>query len=813
MLNEPRHIIEKIQVDIDVGSIEIAEKIKNEINDFIKSEVMPMIEACFAEVEHDIGDSIVRLEKLDLSVNTTSWNIHSNTFKQEIRSEVEKQIAPILENAKVKSRMLREEIMDRSQSFMDENLQIYGKDERILTNFFHFLEKGTLPWWNNALEESRQLFSEDVLLAVIRQNADPVKRELESTAHSDRFYQRLTQQFPISVVSSMLSVRLSGEAIENRVIEAIREIKTLHQEVSKKMLLLLWQLSNEKTKEALFEREVVSPLFTHIHSQFYQKKLDLSTLNDALRTTHSVLRFLFIISNRKQQLVKLETGFVESLHKQTSTEILVRLKETVAYRKLVELNPTLLESLSDQVKIKSEKANGDAQQQESILESAKFQEQELENSVDDVVESRERPLSKGELDKNGGDTNNPTSEDSAIKNPSSENSAKEDSVLEKKTESTLNEIETALNEKNSFEETSSKSEPTSSKQDQTNQNTDEPISASSSDEDGTTENGTKAHLNEIESANSQKASVKENSGRIEVPPIDQHTDPHQHNVTDDNKDLVQKEKQLKDNLPIAEERENKINSGNVDPKNSLEEKQHKSESTNLAEISSEQEMKSVKDEVEKARSTDENTSIKSSKTDTNTVNSEEISTFQKVLNEHTSNENLKLSKVEQILPDYLYVNNAGLVLLNPFLPALFKHLELISESGKLVDPELAACVLHYAATGREGDFEFEMIFEKYLCGLHPSETLNRAITLTELQKEEVNKVLSSALTYWEVMKNKPIALLQNEFLMRPGKLITEKTNHRLVIERKTFDLLLDKLPWSYSMIKFSWKKELIFVEW
>ena len=35
-------------------------------------------------------------------------------------------------------------------------------------------------------------------------------------------------------------------------------------------------------------------------------------------------------------------------------------------------------------------------------------------------------------------------------------------------------------------------------------------------------------------------------------------------------------------------------------------------------------------------------------------------------------------------------------------------------------------------------------------------------------------------------------MLQNEFLMRSGKLITEKTNHRLVLERKAFDLLLQQ---------------------
>lgn len=183
------------------------------------------------------------------------------------------------------------------------------------------------------------------------------------------------------------------------------------------------------------------------------------------------------------------------------------------------------------------------------------------------------------------------------------------------------------------------------------------------------------------------------------------------------------------------------------------------------------------------------------------------------LQEQLFSEQNTLDETKRVLPKEMFVQNVGLVLLNPFLPALFKQLELLGDDKQLTNPELVANVLHYAATGREGDYEFEMTFEKYLCGLPPSMSLKKNIVLTQAQKDEVDKMLGVVLEYWSALKSQSIELVRNEFLSRPGKWIIEKNNHRLIVERKAFDLLLDKLPWSYSMIKFSWLEDLLFVEW
>lgn len=717
MLNEPRHIIEKVKVDIDVGSIDMAEKIKDEINDFIKNEVMPIVESCFAEVEHDLGDQILRLDKLELNVDTSSWNIHSYRLKQEIRSEVEKQMEPILERAKEKKLLLKKEIIDRPEAFIDQDFQVYGKDERVLRSFFYFLDQGILPWWNNSLEESRQLFSEEVLLHAIRQNTDLVRRELEKKTRAFQFFTRLIQQFPTSIVTTLLAVRLSGSLNEQREAAAIHEMENFSNDISKKILSLLWQLADENSIVELFDKAASSYLFEHIHSHFYHLKLDAKTLGAVLITTHSALKFVYILSNRIKELDRVRTLLIQSLNEHVSKVVLEKLKTTDAYTKLVSQQIENSKSKSSELTSPSSNIEG-----ETIEEFTNVRDQKSTNPSENGVDNGE---------------------------PSHLNGA------------------TELQEKNTDKSTDSRNQ----------------------EEDATNRKSDKTTLN-------QKERLTEESTQPERKEGDQ----------DQNEEQLSE--QFNDKRVNAAESQNVLNPNQGDSNNSITDLKDESENRSLTESTAKLEKNG-----ELVGTNESGVFTDSQKNEGETSSSNETSNFQKVLDELVKDTDSKLKKMDEVLPDYMFVNNAGLVLLNPFLPALFKQLELLSESGNLTDPELAACILHYAATGREGDFEFEMAFEKYLCGISPSVSLNKEIILSDIQKEEVEKVLNSVLTYWEAMKNKPIALLQNEFLSRSGKLITEKTNHRLLIERKTFDLLLDKLPWSYSMIKFSWKKELIFVEW
>lgn len=162
----------------------------------------------------------------------------------------------------------------------------------------------------------------------------------------------------------------------------------------------------------------------------------------------------------------------------------------------------------------------------------------------------------------------------------------------------------------------------------------------------------------------------------------------------------------------------------------------------------------------------------------------------------------------------LYVDNAGLVLIHPFLKSLFENCKLLNKDNTINNPETAAHLLHYTATGKEQDYENAMVFEKFLCNIPINEPIERNIVLSEEMKKEAAAMLEAVLSNWDVMKTSSAELLQNEFLQRPGKLNSNGDESPVItMERKTQDVLLDKLSWNLSIIKLAWRKRIIYVNW
>ena len=160
-----------------------------------------------------------------------------------------------------------------------------------------------------------------------------------------------------------------------------------------------------------------------------------------------------------------------------------------------------------------------------------------------------------------------------------------------------------------------------------------------------------------------------------------------------------------------------------------------------------------------------------------------------------------------------YIQTAGLILLHPFIKELFKSCQLIKKGNIIEDKELATHLLHYVATKKEYDYEHNMLFEKFLCGLPLHYPIKREILIPEAYKTEVEEMLTSAVSHWDGLKSSSTALLRNEFLQREGKLDIQDSNPKIYIVRKTQDILLDKIPWNISIVKIPWIEKLIYTEW
>lgn len=169
----------------------------------------------------------------------------------------------------------------------------------------------------------------------------------------------------------------------------------------------------------------------------------------------------------------------------------------------------------------------------------------------------------------------------------------------------------------------------------------------------------------------------------------------------------------------------------------------------------------------------------------------------------------------QDFSDPLYISNAGLVLCHPFLPELLMRCGCINDNSFISSErqQYAVHLLHFLGSGKEQDMEYNLGFEKFLCGIQQNTPIDRTIILLNEHKEECQNVIISMISNWTALKNTSSDGLRSSFFMREGKLDLKKAPARLFIERQTIDILLDRLPWNYSIVKIPWMSDILYVEW
>ena len=175
---------------------------------------------------------------------------------------------------------------------------------------------------------------------------------------------------------------------------------------------------------------------------------------------------------------------------------------------------------------------------------------------------------------------------------------------------------------------------------------------------------------------------------------------------------------------------------------------------------------------------------------------------------------------EQVLPEIkkgeqLYIYNAGLALIWPFVATLFTKLGYIKDKQFINKPNQfrAVHLLQYIIDGGDTSPEFILVLNKLICGIPLSDPLDMFVTLTEKEKKEADQFLKSIKNKWKEMKNTSLATFRDSFLKREGTLTFDEKNWKLKVESKPIDVLLRKLPWGFSLIKFHWIDYIIFVEW
>jgi hypothetical protein len=163
----------------------------------------------------------------------------------------------------------------------------------------------------------------------------------------------------------------------------------------------------------------------------------------------------------------------------------------------------------------------------------------------------------------------------------------------------------------------------------------------------------------------------------------------------------------------------------------------------------------------------------------------------------------------------MYIANAGVILLHPFLATCFSRLQWWGE-GRFADEaarEKAVFLLYWLATGSEEAPEYALVLPKILCGFSPETVMPGKITLTEEEYAEAGELLQMVLFRWDKLKGSSVEGLREGFLQRGGKLFRRNERLILLVEGQAVDVLLDYLPWGLSVVKLPWLQEILYVEW
>ncbi|QHI37229.1 hypothetical protein IMCC3317_26070 [Kordia antarctica] len=168
------------------------------------------------------------------------------------------------------------------------------------------------------------------------------------------------------------------------------------------------------------------------------------------------------------------------------------------------------------------------------------------------------------------------------------------------------------------------------------------------------------------------------------------------------------------------------------------------------------------------------------------------------------------------LPDEgVPIPNAGLVLLNSYFLMLFERLGITADKVfKTPENQLDAVhYLQYIVTGLTQTDESLLTLNKVLCGLSPDTPVRDSIEMTQDQKQLIDGLIQAAIGYWSAIGDTSINGFRGNWLVRDGILRETDERWELTVEKRAYDILMLKSPFSFSIIKLPWMRKPLHVTW
>lgn len=161
------------------------------------------------------------------------------------------------------------------------------------------------------------------------------------------------------------------------------------------------------------------------------------------------------------------------------------------------------------------------------------------------------------------------------------------------------------------------------------------------------------------------------------------------------------------------------------------------------------------------------------------------------------------------------IPNAGLVILNSFFKMLFERLNIVeNDTFKSTKDQLNAVqYLQYIAIGSTETKESQMVLNKVICGIAPTTPIKKGLAISEADKKLMDGLIQAVIEYWSAIGQTSISGFRGNWLVRDGFLKEEEDHWELTVEKRAYDILLNRSPFSFSIIKQPWMTKPIYVNW
>lgn len=177
---------------------------------------------------------------------------------------------------------------------------------------------------------------------------------------------------------------------------------------------------------------------------------------------------------------------------------------------------------------------------------------------------------------------------------------------------------------------------------------------------------------------------------------------------------------------------------------------------------------------------------------------------------------LSVSTLSQQTPvQGIAVRNAGIVLLSSYVQTLFTRLGLV-DKGKFISSSLQADAVHYlqyVITGLSRTDEALLPLNKVFCGLPLSHPVAEGIAISEEHRKLMDGLIKAAIGHWPAIEGCTLEAFRGNWLVRDGILSELPDKWELRVEKRPYDVLIQRSPFAFSIIRYPWMDKPLHVTW